>query len=440
MADTAPEPILAEAGTSGLKQYGGYVREEWHPKLQGPDAVKIYREMSDNCAVVGGALNAIESLIRGVDFPVEPANESPEALVESDFVESCKNDMDCTWEDFVSEAMTMMTYGWSLHEEVYKIRRGEHENIPQLHSNHNDARFGWRSLAARPQDTLLMWDFDKNGRAIAMIQSALPDYKMRRIDFNRSLLFRPKSRKNNPEGWSMLRTAVRSYFKLKNTEDFESIGVERDLAGYPVMEVPPELLHPKADADKKAMLGTYQDMVQRIRRDQYEGTVIPSELDREGKPTGYRLRLLNSGGRRPVDVDAIIKRYESRILITLLCEFLVLGMDKVGSLALSSDKTDMFARALGALLDAFVAVMNRIAIPRLMRINAVPRELWPKLTHGDIEKDDVTKLVTNIAALSSAGAITLDDEIDAHLKRKLELPVKRRVLAPEMPPLEEAAA
>ena len=77
-------------GISGLKQYDGYIDEEWHPKLSTWEReYKVYSEMRDNDPIVGAMLHGIESLIRGLDWHVTPANDSPEALEAAKFLEEC---------------------------------------------------------------------------------------------------------------------------------------------------------------------------------------------------------------------------------------------------------------------------------------------------------------------------------------------------------------
>ena len=68
-----------EIGTSGLKRSGGLVTEEFLPELRGPRAMRVYREMRDNSAVVGACLGAIEMLIRQTkgSFTQSLANTAP---------------------------------------------------------------------------------------------------------------------------------------------------------------------------------------------------------------------------------------------------------------------------------------------------------------------------------------------------------------------------
>ena len=104
------------------------------------------------------------------------------------------------------------------------------------------------------------------------------------------------------------------------------LGIERDLAGLPVIEVPAEWLSPNATPDQKAMVSALRDLVQNIRRNEQDGVIIPSETrpgpDGTQVPSGFKLRLLNSGGSRQINPGDAIKRHQTNIAMTLLADFL----------------------------------------------------------------------------------------------------------------------
>ena len=200
-----PKPALVEIGTTGLKSFSGRIDEEYHQRLRGGKAAKIYEEMSDNSAVVGAVLYAIETYLRRVSWSVVPANQSPEALKEAKFLEECMEDLDQTWEEFLCEVLTMLIYGYSLFEIVLKIRGGPQERSQTRRSKYTDGRYGWRSFAPRAQTSVEEWDLDQESNVLGVVQSAAPDYKRTYLPMNRCMLFRTKSRKNNPEGRSFLR-------------------------------------------------------------------------------------------------------------------------------------------------------------------------------------------------------------------------------------------
>jgi len=414
--------FLDVLGTSGLNQQAGIIDEEWLRQLQGEKGVKIYTEMKDNDPVIGAILYAIKTLVRQTQSSIQPSGESEDHQFLADFVEQCIEDTDLSWPDFLSEVLSMLPYGWSYFEILYKLRGG-FQDYRSRNSKFKDGRVGWRKFAVRAQDTLYRWEFDDEGQCLGLWQMAPPSYQTVFIPIEKSLLFRTETHKNNPEGRSILRNAFRSWYFMKRIQEIEAIGIERDLAGLPVMKVPAELLASSATSSQKAVVDDFRDMIQKIRRDEYEGVVIPSETDVDGNPTGFELSLLSSGGRRPIDVNEIVKRYESRVALSVLGEFVLLGMDSTGSFALSSNKTALFAQALGTYLQTIATTFNEQAIPRLMRLNGWnDSNLYPKLVFADIETPDVSELAGALTSLVGAGIITPDDELEKYAREFADLP------------------
>ena len=418
------QPQLAEAGATGLLiTKWGQVHEEWLPQLQGKKAVETYREMADNDASVSAAMYLLEMLVRQVEWKIDASEPTDSAQYAAEFIDSCRGDMTETWAEFISEVMTMCIYGWAWFEINYKYRRGDTDN-KYMSSKYSDGRIGWRNLSIRGQDSLERWDVNDDGDILGMWQRPAPTYQQFYIPIEKSLLFRTRSHKNNPEGRSLLRGAYKSYYYLKRIQSIEAIGVERDLAGLPIMQVPPEIMHPNASAAQKAIRTNMENMVQKIKRDAYEGVVLPSETSLDGSPTGYKLALLSSGGRRPIDVDAIIKRYESRIMMSFLSEMLLLGQDSVGSWALADSKTNILSMSIGAMLDGVVNVVNRQAIPKLCQFNGMPEKDWPVLTHGDMESPDLAQLGSFLAQATTAGLLVPDEGLEQHVREIAGLPTK----------------
>jgi hypothetical protein len=410
-------------GSTGLQRSDGLIDEEWLPQLRGVNAVNIYRQMRDNDPIVGAFMFSVESLIRQVRFYAQPANKSLDAAKEAEFLESCMEDMNHTFSDLLSEVMSMLVYGWSYFELVYKLRKGPNQKDSKYRSRYSDGRIGWRKISTRSQSTLQRWEIDKDGGIQGMWQVSPPSYSLVFVPIEKAILFRTQTNKNNPEGRSVLRNAFRPWYFKKKLEEIEAIGIERDLSGLPILEVPPEIMSSGASAADKSLRADLENMVQQIKRDEREGMVIPSELDPDGKPTGYRFRLLSSGGRRAVDVDGAIKRYESRMAMSVMAEFLMLGMDKVGSFALASTKTHLFSVALGSIVDSVCQTFNRFAVTRLMTLNGVPPENWPKLAHGDIESPELKEIANYVVSLTDSGIIVPDERLELRMREIAGLPL-----------------
>ncbi|MCK5604552.1 hypothetical protein KAR91_21870 [Candidatus Pacearchaeota archaeon] len=400
-----------EIGVTGLKRSGGRIYEEFLTQLKGTRAIKIYKEMSNNDPVIGAILFAVEMLIRNVEWRVEP-NESDNDIAAqeaAEFVDNVMNDMAHTWADFIAEALSMLTFGYSIHEVVYKRRE--------------DGMIGWSKLPIRSQDSLWEWKFDDAGNVIAFVQQSPVDGSRRTIPAEKMLHFRTTTHKNNPEGKSALRNAYRPWFFKKRIEEIEGIGIERDLAGLPVAYVPPAIMAEDAGTEEKATLNAIRNLIINIRRDEQEGVVFPLSYDANGNKQ-YELTLLTTGGKRQFDTSQIVNRYDQRITMTVLADFILLGHEKVGSFALSSDKTSMFATAIGAWLKGLAAIVNNDAIPSLMTLNGIPRELQPKVVPGDLEKEDIEKFIEAVNKMVLSGVLIPTEGLETKVKEMLDIPAE----------------
>lgn len=400
--------LMSVMGRSGLKQYGGFIYEEFLRELQGDRWKAVIKEMSEQDPVVGAILFVIEMLMRQVPWNMQAGLEdqatkpTPDAEFHATFFDSALHDMSQNWEDVLAEIISFLPWGFDFHEVNYKVRRGPTQDDPTLRSRYEDGLIGWRSFAGRSQDSKYKWEFDEHGGLVGMWQMSPPIYTPILIPIEKAMLFRTTVRKGNPEGRSILRSAYRPWYMKKNIENIEAVGIERDLAGMPVAEVPPDLMDPNAPPVKKALLAEIEKLVTSIKRDQNEGIVFPRQLDEQGNEL-FVLKLLTTGGARQFDTAAIINRYDLRIAMVVLADFIMIGQQQVGSYALVNSKTNTFTMALESWLDMICSVINEHAIPRLMLLNGWNVDVRPKLTHGHIKDTDLTALSTFILNLTNAG-------------------------------------
>lgn len=405
MAGPGPDPKgpLAVIGSTGLKQYSGFVVEEFLRELQGDRWRRVIKEMADQDPIVGAILFAIEMLLRKVTWNFSPGDESPEAKEESDYFDSCLHDMENPWEDTLAELLSFLPHGFSFHEVNYKVRGGESEDATR-NSKFDDGRIGWRSFAGRAQDSLWKWEFDSEdqNKLVGMWQIAPPYFNPVMIPLAKALHFRTTVKKGNPEGKSILRNAYRPWYFKKNIENIEGVGIERDLAGLPVAYVPPELLDPASGPDKVLLYKAVKDIVTNIRRDQQEGVVFPMSRDEQGNKL-YELSLLTTGGTRQFNTSEVITRYDQRMAMVVLADFILIGHEAVGSKALNVSKTDTFVMACGAWLDMIADEINTREVPRLRKLNGFSNPVRPQLVHGEIKDVDLEKLGKFITAISGAG-------------------------------------
>lgn len=405
-----------EIGRVGQRRYGGIFYEEFLSELRGRKGAEVFTEMSNNDETIGAILFAIEMLVRQASWNVEPGGSTAKDREAAEFVKSCMDDMQQTWIDTISEILSFLTYGWSFHEIVYKRRMGRTKDN-RTSSKYDDGLIGWMKLPIRSQETLYQWEYDDQDNLIGMTQMPPPDFGLITIPMNKAMLFRTLSRKDNPEGRSILRTAYRSWYFKRRIQEIEGIGIERDLAGLPVITTPEGMdIWDKDDEDMNAIRAGLEAMVKNIRRDSTEGLVLPF---------GYSFELTSTGGSRQFDTNSIIARYDTKISQTVLADFIQLGHESVGSFALSSDKTNLFSMAICAFLDIICQTFNSQGIPALIDINGdhfAGVTDYPRLTHGDIEDVDLATMATFIKDMTSIGVIIPDESLEDYVRQLGKLP------------------
>lgn len=405
-----------EIGRVGQRRYGGIFYEEFLSELRGRKGAEVFTEMSNNDETIGAILFAIEMLVRQASWNVEPGGSTAKDREAAEFVKSCMDDMQQTLIDTISEILSFLTYGWSFHEIVYKRRMGRTKDN-RTSSKYDDGLIGWMKLPIRSQETLYQWEYDDQDNLIGMTQMPPPDFGLITIPMNKAMLFRTRSRKDNPEGRSILRTAYRSWYFKRRIQEIEGIGIERDLAGLPVITTPEGMdIWDKDDEDMNAIRAGLEAMVKNIRRDSTEGLVLPF---------GYTFELTSTGGSRQFDTNSIIARYDTKISQTVLADFIQLGHESVGSFALSSDKTNLFSMAICAFLDIICQTFNSQGIPALIDINGdhfAGVTDYPRLTHGDIEDVDLATMATYIKDMTSIGVIIPDESLEDYVRQLGKLP------------------
>ena len=398
----------ATLGIAGDNTHNGQIRaDEFLPELRGKKAIRKYREMRDNDSTVGAVMYSVEQILRDVELDVKPVDDSDAAKVEADFVKSVLNDMDHTLDDHIAEALSFLSYGFGWFEVIYKRRVGPTERSDKKHSKYTDGRLGVKKIAARAPWTINRFDVDqKTGDVLGIEQSVGLMNGKNYIPLNKSLYYRTTSINGDPSGRSILRNAYTSYEYLNNLQAIEAIAVERELAGIPVARIPAEYLSGDASAAQTGFVRDLQQILRDVKFNEQGYIVLPSDTypDKDGAPSSTRLvdiELMASNGKRNIDINPIVSRYQHDIARSVLSEFLLLGSSG-GSYALSKSKTDLFLRALESYIQAIVDVLNKQLVERLWQLNGLNYDLMPTITAGDVAPHDLREVAAFLRNLNGA--------------------------------------
>lgn len=422
-----------EVGYPGLSVYSGYVTDGFDRNLQGRRGIQMYEEMRKNDPVIASMLGLSEQLIQNSPLMVIPSEQNPDAqesMMAADLVHTSLYDMGNTWPDVLSEVLTYLPFGFSVCATWHKQRKGYHRNKWRS-SAYTDNKWGWAGISLRSQTTLERWKTDKKGRAIGMYQQGPPTWERVLVPFTHAGHFRTRTEKDNPEGLSVLRSATRSWRIKKYLETTEATGIERDLAGLPIMTVPEGVdLWNANDPAAAATLRRCEDIVRLTRQDKYAGHVLPF---------GYELSLITTPGQRAHNSNTVINRWDQRIAVTMLADMLLIGQQNVGSFALVQSKTKLFSSALASYAARIAGVFNRDLIPRMMMLNGVAQEYWPTLRFGPVETPSLKEMGDYIKALKEVG-IPLNEAHALYLRQIANFPSKSNLPSRRKKDLEELIA
>jgi len=437
-----------EVGVTGLRQFAGWVREEFLPQLVGRQAARVYREMGDNSPVIGGILMAINATMRKVEWRVQPPDDmenNPEAKERVDFIESCMHDMSHTWSEGINENLSMLQYGFAPHELVYKRRLGRRpgadpgrpgRTLPG--SKYDDGLVGWRRIPIRGQDTVIKWFFDENGTTKGVTQQPYVG-PLTDIPIEKMLLFRPTAMKGNPEGRSIIRNSYVSWYYVKRLEQQEAITYER-LGGLPVVRCPPQLLEAakSGDAESVALVESLKKISRNVRIDEQMGILLPSTVyegaNGPSQVYQYNIEFLAPQGARGAGVspDVAIQRHSVNMMISVLADFLMMGHEVRGTQGLSTNKVDLFFQAIEGFLNSIGDVYSRFGVPRLFDLNGWDQKLAPKIVPDLAQRIDLDVLSNFVLRLSQAGMpLFPNDELQSYLADAAGLPDVQDPLAME---------
>lgn len=433
-----------ELGSIGLKVAGGVIQEEILPELSWPKNKKTYKEMAYD-PTISSALNTIKSYVRRCRYEVVVDAEKPskEQLDQIKFIEECMNDMDVPFNNVINEMLSMLIYGFSIHEKVFKYRDGKK-------SLYSDGKAGWAKLPIRSQDSIRAWDFDDKGRNLrAVIQDTnliTTNYSYNGLDrgFTNPEIRIPRSRflhirhdvqRNNPEGTSTLRSCFIPWRYKKKVEEFQSMGIARDLGGLPVISLPPEYMSDDAPEDKKAVYAYYKQIIENIAANEQAGLVLPKFVDPDTKQDMFTFDLISVTGGKMYDTSKIISDYENKILMTFLADVLKMGQESKGSFALSDNKTNLLAIGIEAFIDELLQEFNRDLIPQTMVMNGWNKNPdMPKIKLKELDDRDLDVLGQFLQRVVATGTIEVDQGLSDWVRKEMGAPTvdRTKAISPEL--------
>ncbi|MBU0846755.1 hypothetical protein KKH23_06150, partial [Patescibacteria group bacterium] len=271
----------------------------------------------------------------------------------------------------------------------------------------DDGKVVWKKMPIRAQQSLENWDMLDNGETIGMWQRPAPDYQLIYLPLKNSVHFRTTSLYNNPEGRSLLRNAYRPWYYKKGLEEIEAVGIERDLVGLPTITLPEGMKVDDESEENKVAIDWAKKILTNIRVDEQDGILLPN---------GWEFELVSSPGTKTIDVSATISRYAKEMAISLLGQFVMLGMERTGSYALATELVDMFYLSLEGFADYIASTINKQAVSTLFGLNGITRDL-PYIVHTPIRRQAIKDMAAYVGTMIDKSVIKVDEDLTQYLKR-----------------------
>jgi len=436
--------LFKELGMTGLRRFSGSGEiDEEYDRVWKPLNKKcaLIKEMADD-AICAAVEMAVRMTLRRVGWYVEPGGDEDIDKEAAEWLETCKDDMSQSWNDTIDGSLGMIKFGFQPAEIVYKKRGGLRNGRAAPSSKYDDGRIGWRKWTFISPDSLSPgspWQFDEHGGLQSFMQQAPPDNQSVVIPIDKALLFRTTTEKGNPEGRSLFRPMYPAWYMKKNLEEIEAISAERIGAGFPVAylgrDVQKNLDDPESDAAQ------IQNALRNIRVDDQMSFLIPFAKMGSGaaEGDGVLFEFASPPGTKAINFHETITRYEQRMAMVGLAQFIHLGMNQVGARALGESSTDFFTLGVMGWVDSIEETIHRYGTERLFRLNAWPGLTgYPRIKHESVTRISIGEIADYISKLAGVGIIVPEPELEKHVRALADLPEKPIQVAPAKPTAQKA--
>jgi SPP1 gp7 family putative phage head morphogenesis protein len=354
LAKPTPPEVGVEVGTSTV----GLMPSIFGDEFIDTSKVKVadFKKMLDTDGTVQALFNTIVMPLLGSNWSIEPDDDTPEAVKQSEWVEDRlrlpphKGGMSTPMDLVLAQALRGVIEGYAGFEKVLEVK---------------DGRVVFRKVAWRDPTTLAMRTDDRGGfngfKQRAFIGS---DYREVIIPLERAFLYTYGKEFHNLKGRSAFTSAYVSYDKKRRLHYFMEQQAQSDALKTKVVT-----------GKEKASQGELDATVEAVDELGFKATV--------GLPFGYELAALNTGSQ--FDLMPYVEHHNAEMARSVLAMFILLGTgSKTGSYSLSQDQSDFFIQALKAVRTSLSTHITSYLIPDLYNYN------FEKPLYGTFKFEDLT--------------------------------------------------
>lgn len=376
------------------------------------NAFNTYRDMKLD-GVISGSMSFIKSMLSKTNFTITTPDGA--TLKEKKVIEALNKSLDggeFTKQGLVSQWLSALDYGCSLNEVVFKRDdKGNmvFGNITPIHLT-NVKRF---EMKGNKLNKLHLSPAENDGLVVNK------DTKDSTISGDKVLFFRIESDSDFPLGKSLLYGAYTSWKTKKILQEYEAIGVAKNLSGVLQIKVPSAYLDRyfnEPNSDEAIHVSTILDQAEMLHAGRGSYIMLPSDSTDNGVAM-FEVKGVDAGGNSSYDVGGAISRYNTEIQLSLQSMVLSLGAEGGGSKSLAENSNhhlNMFIESIQKTLSTEFRRMLRNAYS----LNGLNPDDAPTIEWDATEPVDWDTFTRGWSRLLGSGGITPTKDLEGWLREQ----------------------
>lgn len=380
-------------GATGTWITGGFItNEEYLPQLLWRRGIDVYDHMRRSDASIQAMLKVVKHPLLSATYDIEPASDEEFDQYVARFVKNELFSRNVTWYRFLRDALGKCDFGFSVFEKTYELT--DFENQP---------RVGIKELGWRKQWSILRWEMSDGTPGVSQqLLGSLVDIPQEKL-----LVFVNDREGDNYQGISLLRYVYKSWDLKKSIENLMIVDFMRSL-GFPIVEYNPDTS--KNDQEKM------ENVLKNFRAHERQYMMFPL-----GK---FKVDWMKISANTDNYIRAL-EHIQKEIDKSILAQFLDLGGSRgsSGSRALSEDHSQLFEKALEAIINEIVDEINGNLIQQLCDLNwsQMPNG-YPKLTYSNIGDKNLTELGDVVNKIGTVDMLTPDPDLEDWIRGLIDAP------------------
>lgn len=416
--------LSPEIGTIGLNSIKAFTNFMQPYETRFPENIRTYKEMGED-PDVATALDATYIFVDRAffDFSIKYNVKSAKSRKAAKFIDYMFRNMNAPLRQYVRSLLTYKQFGFAFAEKVFEL--DEDPKSPYY------GFYRLSKLAFRPQDTIDVsepFTYSADGRTILTVNQNITGTMVtpgtnvsligrKSIPMDKVVYVGSNITENNPLGVSPLLAVYRSWREKSLIQEFEVVGVSKDLGGMPVLMVPSDILNRASlnpGGDEAQSLRVLQSNIANLHAGEQSYMVLPSDVYEGTVMRQYDLVFQGVAGTgKQFDTQALIKQRKLDIYNRFGAGVLIMGDGDAGSFALSDNKQTLLSHFIERDVDLIIEALNTQVIPQALRLNGIylSDEDMPKFVSDDIGDPNIETNAKAIQQLVAAGAIPLTPEV-----------------------------